>query len=89
MTSVTLYRYVPEAFLWIALLATTRFRLLPDEITAVEFVPFCAIVGGIVGAARQALVNGADGFPEKESFRGACYGVLFGFCCVGFGALAW
>jgi hypothetical protein len=70
-----------------ALLAITKFRFFPQEIDAVSFVPFCALVGGMTSAVRHVLLNGFDRFPRQESFRGAFLGTLFGLCFVGFGVL--
>lgn len=78
-------RYLLGDLALAALLAATRTRFLPQEVDAVSFVPFCALVGGMTGAARHVLFNGFDRFPRQESFRGAFLGTLFGFCFVAFG----
>lgn len=71
----------------LALIASTRFSLLPEEVTATEFVPFCAFVGGMTGGLRNALMGRPHTSPAGESFRGACYGALFGFLLIVFGVI--
>ena len=70
-----------------ALIASTRFNLLPEEVTATEFVPFCAFIGGMMGGVRNALIGTSETSRAGESFRGACYGALFGLFLVIFGVM--
>jgi hypothetical protein len=71
--------------LLIGALAVTKFQVLPSELDAVSFVPFCALIGGMTSAARHVILHGFEKFPAQESFRGAFLGALFGLLFVGFG----
>lgn len=83
--SGVLDRHAGADVLLFAALAVTRFRFLPSELDAVSFVPFCALIGGMTGAARHVVFYGFEKFPKRESFRGAFLGVLFGLFFIGFG----
>lgn len=79
-------RYSGDLALLVGLLAATRIRFLPREITALEFVPFCSLTGGLAGAYWRALMDRESGFPLRESFHGAALGALFGLLFIVFGA---
>jgi hypothetical protein len=64
-----------------------QYRLLPAEIDLTVMVPFCALIGGLSGAARALLLNEPERFPKAESVKGALYGALFGFFFVCFGTI--
>jgi hypothetical protein len=61
-------------------------HLLPKDIDAVAFVPFCALIGGAAGAFWHVLFHGFVNFPREESFRGAFLGIVFGIAVIVLGA---
>lgn len=76
----------PSAILGPLIVSTTRF--FPEEIDAVQFIPFCALVGGFASASWHLMLRGFkdwEGFPLQESFRGAFLGALFGLAFIMFG----
>jgi hypothetical protein len=80
-------RHLDKATLLLALLATTRVRLIPNEVTAIELIPFCSFVGGLAGAYCGAILNGKGAPPRRESLRGAGLGALFGLLFIFFGVV--
>jgi hypothetical protein len=80
-------RSVNHAPTLLTIVAVTTIRFLPKEITAANFLPFCAFVGGISGAFLGTLSQDRRRFPAKESFRGVVVGAIFGVAFVTFGSL--
>jgi hypothetical protein len=63
----------------------SAFQFVQRPITLTNLLPFCAVVGGMLGAIWEYARNPKAGFPSVPSFRGALLGALFAFCFVIFG----
>jgi hypothetical protein len=79
------HRLILDSLGLLLVIATVKIRFLPKELTAVEFVPFCAFIGGLAGAFSGNILGREASFPKRESFRGAALGALFGAVFIAFG----
>jgi len=68
------------------MLIASAFELLQRPITLTNTLPFCAVVGGMLGALWDYVRNPKAGFPTTPSLRGAMLGALFSICLIGFGS---
>jgi hypothetical protein len=84
---VALDRRDARPVMCVGVLGASSIHLLPKEIDALVFIPFCALMGGVAGAFWHVLFHGFADFPQQESFRGAFLGIVFGIAFIAFGAL--
>jgi hypothetical protein len=68
------------------MLIANAFELMQRPITLTNTLPFCAVVGGMLGALWDYVRNPKAGFPTTPSLRGAMLGALFSICLIGFGS---
>jgi hypothetical protein len=68
------------------MLIASAFELMQRPITLTNTLPFCAVVGGMLGALWDYVRNPKAGFPTTPSLRGAMLGALFSICLIGFGS---
>jgi hypothetical protein len=68
------------------MLIASAFELMQRPITLTNTLPFCAVVGGMLGALWDYVRNPRGGFPTTPSLRGAMLGALFSICLIGFGS---
>jgi hypothetical protein len=68
------------------MLIASAFELMQRPITPTNTLPFCAVVGGMLGALWDYVRNPKAGFPTTPSLRGAMLGALFSICLIGFGS---
>jgi hypothetical protein len=68
------------------MLISGAFELIQRPITLTNTLPFCAAVGGMLGALWDYVRNPKAGFPTTPSLRGAMLGALFAICLIGFGS---
>lgn len=64
----------------------SAFELMQRPITLTNTLPFCAAVGGMLGALWDYIRNPKAGFPTTPSLRGAMLGAMFSVCLIAFGS---
>jgi hypothetical protein len=69
------------------MLIASAFELMQRPITLTNTLPFCAVVGGMLGALWDYVRNPKAGFPTTPSLRGAMLGALFSIFLISFGSL--